>query len=113
MKCRTTAVLLALAALSGCKQSVQIEVVEPDAQLEQAFNAVFRSEGHTNRLGFFHVQKITKPSRVEYSALARDLDHPELSGGPSLTMTKKGEKWAVLAFAGACRHGLGGREPSA
>jgi hypothetical protein len=77
-----------------------IETIEPDAGLKKEIASVFQSEGHTNRLEFFLVRKITRPDRVEHNVFAKDLDRPDLTGGPSLTLTKTGEKWTVLASGG-------------
>ena len=94
---RIVAIAVVALLLGGCGKGVRVETIQPDAVLKQELTAVFRSEGHTNRLGLFHVEMITRPDRIEYSVMAKDLDQPNFTGGPSLTVTKTGENWTVVS----------------
>jgi hypothetical protein len=97
MKNRYMFIPVALVLLVGCRQSARIETVQLDVESKEEFVRVFHAEGYTNRLEFIHVEKISRPESVEYAIKAKDLDHPEFTGGPSLTLTKTGEKWTVVA----------------
>ena len=83
--------------VTGCSESVRREPIQPDDILSQEFRTIFRAQGHTNHLDFMHVTRTTRRGRIEYDVMARDLDQPELAGGPSLTITRNGTNWVVVA----------------
>jgi len=90
-------IMVAGILLVGCSDVVRVETIQPDATLIQELTTVFRDQGHTNHLDFILVQEIRRPDKVEYSVHARDLDKPQLTGGPSLTVTGNGTNWTVVA----------------
>ena len=83
--------------VTGCSESVRREPIQPDDILSQEFRTIFRAQGYTNRLDFMHVTRTTRRGRIEYDVMARDLEQPELAGGPSLTITRNGTNWVVVA----------------